>query len=320
MVNGPGRIFVRQRGVTTEHPLPVDLEHLEDLAAVAGGVGTPGRQDVGPDRPLLSTDLPDGGRLQVVLAPAVPAGTASLTIRKHGVSVADLSAVNARYRTGRWNRWKPRNQRRDLSHLLALYDAGELEGFLRAAVRGRLNILLCGATGSGKTTMSKSLIGAIDANQRILTIEDTLELMLSHRNHVRLLYSKGDQGAAKVTARTLLEASLRMRPDRVLLQELRDPEAAYTYMNEVVSGHPGSITTIHGKSPDQGFKKLFTLVKASAEGGQWDDATLAAFLGGAVDLIVPFEEHGGTYEIGEVWFVADAARRGETAADLLAAA
>jgi type IV secretion system protein VirB11 len=136
-------------------------------------------------------------------------------------------------------------------------------------------------------------------------------------NHVRLLYSKGAQSGAKVTAEALLEASLRMRPDRVLVQELRDAEAAWTYINEVVSGHPGSITTIHGRDPAQAFKKLFSLVKGSAKGGQWDDSTLTDLLATAVDVILPFENRGTTYEIGEVWFAPDAARRGETAASLL---
>jgi type IV secretion system protein VirB11 len=110
-----------------------------------------------------------------------------------------------------------------------------------------------------------------------------------------------------------------MRPDRVLLQELRD-DAAWTYINEVVSGHPGSITTIHGRNPEQAFKKLFALVKGSAQGGQWDDSTLIGFLASAVDVIIPFKNEGTIYEIGEVWFAPDAARRGATAADLIMAA
>lgn len=141
--------------------------------------------------------------------------------------------------------------------------------------------------------------------------------MVPQPNHVRLLYSKGAQSGARVTAEALLEASLRMRPDRVLVQELRDSEAAWTYLTEVVSGHPGSITTIHGRDAAQAFKKLFSLVKGSAKGGQWDDRTLTDLLATAVDLIVPFENRASTYEIGEVWFAADAARRQETATNLL---
>ncbi len=155
--------------------------------------------------------------------------------------------------------------------------------------------------------------------ERLITIEDTLELVIPQPNHVRLLYAKDNIGLARVTAELLLQASLRMRPDRMLLQELRD-DAAWTYINEVVSGHPGSITTIHGRDPEQAFKRLLPLVKGSPQGGRWDDKTLMEFLSTAVDLIIPFHNEGAVYEIGEVWFAADAARRGESAAHLLRAA
>ena len=95
----------------------------------------------------------------------------------------------------------------------------------------------------------------------------------------------------------------------MLVQELRD-EAAGTYINEVVSGHPGSITSIHGKDAPQGFKKLFSLVKGSPHFQSWDDATLIELLATAVDVIIPFENKGSSYAIGEVWFAADAERRG----------
>lgn len=313
-INRPGEAFVRQRGRFARHAMPLDADALEDMAILAGALR---RQDVGPATPLCSTELPGGERLQVVLPPAVPVGTVSLTIRRPGSVVHGIREVTGRYQRDRWNRWNRRHEQLDRTDLLRLYDAGDLEAFLAAAVRERLNVLLCGATGSGKTTMSKTLITAIPEDERILTIEDTLELVVPQPNHVRLLYSKGGQSAARVTAEALLEASLRMRPDRVLVQELRDAEAAWTYVNEVVSGHPGSITTIHGRGAGQAFRKLFSLVKGSAKGGQWDDRTLVDMLAGAFDLILPFENHGAVYEIGEVWFAADAARRGETAAHLL---
>jgi len=164
--------------------------------------------------------------------------------------------------------------------------------------------------------MSKTLISAIPLDERIITIEDTQELTIPQPNHVRLLYSKDGLSTARVDAEALLQASLRMRPDRVLLQELRD-DAAWTYVNEVVSGHPGSITTIHGADPGQAFKKLFALVKGTPKGCGISDQTLTTLLASAVDLIIPFETSGATYRINHVWFAADAARRGETAADLL---
>ena len=314
-VNRPGEVFVRQRGMFRTESISLDLADLEDIATLAGALR---KQDVGPHNPLCATELPGGERLQVCIPPAVPAGTISLTIRKPGGSVATIKSVTGRYSIARWNQWDSRREaeQRDFSELLALYDSGDLEAFLEKCVMARLTILNCGATGSGKTTMSKTLIGAIPTPDRIITIEDTLELVIPQPNHVRLLYSKDNIGQSNITAESLLQASLRMRPDRVLLQELRD-DAAWTYVNEVVSGHPGSITTIHGKNPEDAFKKLFALVKGSPQGGKWDDRTLMDFLASAVDVIIPFHNEGSHYEIREVWFAADAARRGETAAHLL---
>ncbi len=317
-INRPGELFVRQRGQFRAEAVPLDYAGLEDIATLAGALR---KQDVGPRSPLCATELPGGERLQICMPPAVPSGSLSITIRKPGHAVAPLDALVSRYRVTGWNSWASRKETtlRDFADLLALYDAGDIKAFLERAVRARLTILLCGATGSGKTTMSKTLISAIPAHERLITIEDTLELVIPQPNHVRLLYAKDNIGLARVTPEMLLQASLRMKPDRILLQELRD-DAAWTYINEVISGHPGSITTIHGRNPEQAFRRLFALVKGSPQGGRWDDKTLMEFLSGAVDLIIPFHNEGAVYEIGEVWFAADAARRGETAAHLLRAA
>jgi type IV secretion system protein VirB11 len=314
-INKPHEVFVRQKGTFTKYEMALSLEDLEDIAILAGALR---RQDVGTRSPLCATELPGGERLQICLPPAVPAGTASLTIRRPGSSVNALETVNSRYQVERWNRWTERRksqERRDCD-VLQYFDLGEIEPFLRACVASRLTMLLCGATGSGKTTMSKTLIAAIPQHERLITIEDTLELVIPHENHVRLLYSKGAAGLNNVTAESLLQASLRMRPDRILLGEMRD-DAAWTYLNEVVSGHPGSISTIHGADPVQGFKKLFSLVKGSPQGAALEDKTLVEILSAAIDVIIPFRTSGEIYEIGEVWLAADAKRRGETVAHLL---
>lgn len=306
-INRPGEAWVRQRGRFTRHEIPLGLDELEDIAILSAALR---RQDIGTSTPLCATELPDGQRLQICLAPSVPHGTISLSIRRPGSEVMPLGDVTRRYDTRDWNKWKRRREARDNSELLALYDAGDIDAFLAAAVHARLTILLAGATGAGKTFLSKSLITEIDPSERIITIEDTLELIIPQPNHVRLLYSKDGLSGARVTVEDLLQASLRQRPDRVLVQELRD-EAALTYMNSVVTGHPGSITTIHGGDAAAAFKRLVLLTKAS------DDRAMIGMLSEAVDLIIPLENKGEVYSIKSVWFVADAARRGETAADLL---
>ena len=150
---------------------------------------------------------------------------------------------------------------------MRLHAARDYPAFMRLAVRARKNILVSGATGSGKTTWTKALIREIPGDERLVTIEDARELALEgHPNHVRLYYSKGDQGLARVTPKQLLECCLRMRPDRILLAELR-AEEAFDYLRNVNSGHPGSITSVHATSAELAFEQLMLLVKQSA-GGQ----------------------------------------------------
>ncbi|ASJ62183.1 P-type DNA transfer ATPase VirB11 [Sinorhizobium meliloti] len=314
-INRPGEAFVRQAGAFTKHPLSLTYDDLEDIAILAGARR---KQDVGPRSPLCATELPGGERLQICLPPAVQSGTVSLTIRRPSSRVSELKEVSSRYDASRWNQWRFRQERQAQQdkQILEHYARGNLEEFLQACVTGRLTMLLCGHTGSGKTTMSKTLINAIPPQERLITIEDTLELVIPHENHVRLLYSKDGAGVGGVTAEQLLQASLRMRPDRILLGEMRD-DAAWAYLSEVVSGHPGSISTIHGADAVQGFKKLFSLVKSSPQGAAIEDRTLIDMLSTAIDVIVPFQTYGDVYEVGEIWLAADARRRGETVAGLL---
>ncbi|WP_376743748.1 P-type DNA transfer ATPase VirB11 [Ensifer canadensis] len=314
-INRPGEAFVRQAGAFTKHPLSLTYDDLEDIAILAGALR---KQDVGPRSPLCATELPGGERLQICLPPAVQSGTVSLTIRRPSSRVSELKEVSSRYDVSRWNQWRFRQERQTQQDMQILehYARGNLEEFLQACVTGRLTMLLCGHTGSGKTTMSKTLINAIPPQERLITIEDTLELVIPHENHVRLLYSKDGAGVGGVTAEQLLQASLRMRPDRILLGEMRD-DAAWAYLSEVVSGHPGSISTIHGADAVQGFKKLFSLVKSSPQGAAIEDRTLIDMLSAAIDVIVPFRTYGDVYEVGEIWLAADARRRGETVAGLL---
>src|SRR6202021_3932191 len=140
--------------------------------------------------------------------------------------------------------------------LTALLQRGDFEAFMRLAVRSRKNIVVSGPTGSGKTTWTKALIREIPSDERLVTIEDAKELVLDrHPNHVRLFYSKDDQGVARVTPRQLLASCLRMKPDRILLAELRSEEA-FDYLRNVNSGHPGSIPSVHGARAEPALRRL----------------------------------------------------------------
>ena len=236
--------------------------------------------------PLLDEKLPDGERLCVCLPPAVPHGTISLTLRKHQDTVVPLSEVNERYRTEHWAEWRSERTVRNLDRPMAAYAAGDFENFLRVAVQEHLNILFAGPTGVGKTTLGKSVIDAIDRSERVITIEDTEELGGLPPNHVRLLYAKHDAGFGH---EELLQTTMRMRPKRIILGELRD-DAAMTWVKYICTGHPGAVTTIHGSSAGEAFRRLYQLVKSTPDGVAIDDKTLLGMLADAIDVIIPLRE------------------------------
>jgi type IV secretion system protein VirB11 len=177
-------------------------------------------------------------------------------------------------------------------------------------VTSRKNILVSGPTGSGKTTWTKALIREIPAGERLITIEDAKELVLDrHPNHVRLFYSKDDQGLARVTARQLLESCLRMKPDRILLAELRSDEA-FDYLRSVNSGHPGSITSVHAASAELAFEQLVLLAKQSPAGREMARRDLRNLLYMLIDVVIQFECCRHERFIREIWYQPERKLRG----------
>jgi type IV secretion system protein VirB11 len=185
--------------------------------------------------------------------------------------------------------------------LLKIYREGKYRAFLEGAVLARKNIIISGATGSGKTTLSKALVQHIPKDERLISIEDTPELAISQPNHVRLFYSKGGQGVARLGAKELLESCLRMRPDRVLLQELRDGTAFY-YIRNINSGHPGSITTVHADSPNLAFEQLTLLVMESEGGRDLDRDDIRNLLKISIDVIVQCKRINGRFRVTGIYF------------------
>jgi type IV secretion system protein VirB11 len=298
VINRPGEVGIEQAGRWRWHDEPILTEAWLRTLAVAAAAFT--KQDVSDARPICSTVLPGEERCQIVLPPAAPAGTVSLTIRKPShrqFGLDDLAAQGLfkAVRSAEAVTADPVD-----AELTTLKAAQDWPGFFRLAVKARRNILISGATGSGKTTFAKGLVALIPEHERLLTIEDTRELVVPHRNVVHLTYSKEDQGLARVTAKTLLESALRMRPDRILLQELRDG-TAFFYLRNVNSGHPGSITTVHADSAALAFEQLTLLVRESEGGRDLPRDDIRALLHLLIDVVVQMKKIGGEFRLTEVW-------------------
>src|SRR6202140_1796479 len=192
---------------------------------------------------------------------------------------------------------------------MKLLETEDYESFMRLAVGSRKHILASGPTGSGKTTWTKALIREIPSEERLITIEDAQELILDkHPNHVRLFYSKDDQGLARVTPKQLLESCLRMKPDRILLAELR-AEEAFDYLRNVNSGHPGSITSVHATSAELAFEQLVLLVKQNPGGRELARGDIKSLLYLLVDVVIQFGVERHERFIKEIWFDPERKRR-----------
>ncbi|KPH07046.1 P-type DNA transfer ATPase VirB11 (plasmid) [Rhizobium acidisoli] len=294
IVNWPTQVVTEGTAGWQTHDLPDLL--FDKLMRLARAVASYSNQSIDETRPILSATLPGDERIQIVIPPATTKGTVSITIRKPSsvsLSLNDLDQGGLFAEVARQEAGIPLVD----SRLLELYRTGSYQAFLREAVHGRKNIIISGATGSGKTTLSKALIRHIPSSERIISIEDTPELVIPQPNHVRLFYSKGGQGLAK----DLLESCLRMRPDRILLQELRDGTAFY-YIRNVNSGHPGSITTVHADSAMLAFEQLTLLVKESEGGRDLERNDIREMLKIAIDVIVQCKRIDGRFRVTEIYY------------------
>jgi type IV secretion system protein VirB11 len=298
-INRPGEAFVETSSGWRREDLPfADFEWCYRLAKL---VANSTQQRVDATSPLLSASLPGGERVQIVMPPATSAGCIAISIRRPATevwSIEDLAARGIFRRTRRADTQLDTTERQ----LQRLLDTGDYPSFMRLAVVSRKNILVSGPTGSGKTTWTKALIREIPSRERLVTIEDAQELVLDrHPNAVRLFYSKDDQGVARVTPKQLLDSCLRMKPDRILLAELR-AEEAFDYLRNVNSGHPGSITSVHAASAELAFEQLVLLVKQNQGGRDLARADIKCLLYLLIDVVIQFGVEDHERFIKEIWF------------------
>ncbi|MGN6424273.1 MAG: P-type DNA transfer ATPase VirB11 [Asticcacaulis sp.] len=263
------------------------------LMSLVRAIATFTDQDVGPKKPILSAILPDGQRIQIMAPPAVPPDTLSLSIRLPGQAIRSLQDYQAEGAFDRFVWAAPTDPPRlagDLDRVdMALMDtlrSRDLGAFFTAAVENRRNIAVVGDTGSGKTTLMKTLCQHIPARERIITIEDVREVFLpTHENLVHLLYSKGGQGVAEVSPADLIAACMRMRPDRVLLAELRGSEA-FDFLKLLTTGHSGSITSYHAESCALALERYVLMAKEHADAAIFDADGLKRLVRLTLDIIV----------------------------------
>lgn len=257
--NGPWRIYVERKGRMEPEP-SVRFDDEAHLRRIVDRIGTRVNRRCDDASPLMDARLPDGSRVNAVIPPLAVNGTA-LTIRKFAkdrMSALDLLAAET------------------LSPAML--------AFLAAAVSGRCSIVVAGGTGSGKTTLLNVLSAFIPTHERIVTVEDAAELQLKQDDLVSLESRPPNiEGKGEVTIHDLVKNALRMRPDRIVVGEVRDVEAL-EIINAMTTGHDGSLTTIHANDAQTALSRLETMLLKSSSG--YDAATVRKMIAQAVDLVV----------------------------------
>ena len=293
-VNRPHEIWAESTGGAIERFESPELDEAT-LERLSRQIASHAHQGISREHPLLSATLPDGARVQVVAPPATRNGVA-LAIRKHvspNLRLADYAATGAFADTAT-QAAKTSKTDDEINQALA---SGDIATALSIAVRARKNILVAGGTSTGKTTFLNALIAEIPADERLIFIEDTSELQIQHANAIGLLAARSVLGEARVSANDLVAASLRMRPDRIILGELRGDEAL-AFLRAVNTGHPGSMTTVHADSPKGAIEQITLL--ALQGGTQLSRADVHHYVRSIIDLYVQLGRTSGRRHVSQV--------------------
>lgn len=295
VIQRSGEIGIETHGWEWRTVPEFDLDRLDQIAILAANLAG---EEFDQDNPLLRTDLPTGQRFTAIRPPATRTAPAIAirvpSQRKRTFDDSDFRGMTAE--TNMPGRMARKDQVR--SELVSLYRARDFGAFFRLAARSRLTILCCGYTGNGKTSFVHRLLECVPAEERIVTIQDAEEYGKSaHHNRVDLYF-----GSARVTALDCALISLRMRPDRVILQECSGPEG-YGFFRVLQGGRGGSLTTLHcDMGHTYAFDALAAMVRSHPLGGQ--QANLETQLRRLVDIIVWCDRDltDDTFDLPYVWF------------------
>jgi pilus assembly protein CpaF len=261
MINGPYDIWIERQGRL--HHTPIRFNDESHLRRIINKIVAQVGRRIDESSPMVDARLPDGSRVNAVLPPLSLTGPL-VTIRKFSKKRLDLG---------------------DIIRLGTL--SAESVEFVEACVRAELNILISGGTGSGKTTLLNAMSTAIPNDDRIVTIEDAAELRLNQRHVLRLeARPKNIEGEGEIPIRALVRNSLRMRPDRIIVGEVRGPEAL-DMLQAMNTGHDGSLCTVHANSPRDALSRIETMVLMS--GYDLPVRAIRQQVASALDLIVHLE-------------------------------
>ena len=296
-VNKPHQIWIEQYGAMAEfESASLDFDFLRSMASL---IAASTEQIISEERPLLSATLPNGYRVQVVIPPACENGTIAFSIRKPSPLNWTLDDYEKMHCFEETETKEVKDEKNDF--LAKMIEEKKIKEFLQSCVRWKKNIIVSGGTSTGKTTFTNAIIRAIPKDERLITIEDAREINLtSHQNKLHLLSSKGGQGRANVTTQDLVEACLRLRPDRIIVGELRGAEA-FSFLRAINTGHPGSVSTLHADTPAGAIEQLKLMVMQAGLG--MPPSEIKDYIKNVVDVIVQLKRGANSVRyVSEIYF------------------
>lgn len=261
MLNRTREILIEKEGNIKKFDIPeYDERILHNLFQL---IARENKQEINETNPLLSGSLLDGSRIQLIIPPTAKNFTFSIRrVVAKNFNLCDYQKQNYYNNTITSDIEKnhydllPESEKK----LIDLYHKKSWDEFINYAILYRKNIVISGGTSSGKTTFLNACLRSIDPTDRLIILEDTREIQIEHENQVNLLASKNDQGFSKITMQDLVQASLRLRPDRIIMGEIRGKEIL-DFVSACSTGHEGSMTTIHANNPRIAFMRMTQMYK-----------------------------------------------------------
>jgi type IV secretion system protein VirB11 len=296
MINKPGEVWIEKAGQQRCEFLPeLDLEHLLGLGRL---IAQSTDQVISAETPLLSATLPNNYRIQVIFPPACEPNCIGYAIRRGGAmnlsldEYAKLGAFDSTTTEAQVNE--------DDVQLCRYLKDKKIKDFIKYAVLCKKNIIISGGTSTGKTTFTNAALGEISKEERLITVEDSREILLQQPNKLHLLSSRGGQGRSKVTTQDLIEACLRLRPDRIIVGELRGTEA-FSFLRAINTGHPGSISTLHADNSSMAIEQLKLMVMQANLGIASEE--VKKYILTVIDIIVQLKRgSGGRRYVSEIYY------------------
>ncbi|MCF6244350.1 MAG: P-type DNA transfer ATPase VirB11 [Sulfurovum sp.] len=293
--NGGNKIFsLSSHGKWTTHE--TSLNNKTALSVVTS-ISSVKNTEVTEGKPILSSVLDKGERVQLVTFPATTKDVTSITIRKPNEFKISMDTYEEQ------NFFEITDEKNVIeSELMSLFTQGKYRKFIELAVLRGKTIVVAGATGSGKTTFMKTLIDYIPHNERIISIEDVEELVFTeHQNYVQLFYPSEAKVTDFLNASTCLKSCLRMKPDRIILAELRGGET-FDFINIINSGHSGSITSCHAGSVEETFNRLELMTLQNPNGQKIPYEVIQKTLKSTIDIVVHVADTQKGKRITEMYY------------------